>query len=389
MHDPHPPQTAAAGAAPLPATVLPAAEHAALRRALELAARGPADTPNPQVGCVLLAPDGTTLGEGHHRGAGTPHAEADALADAAGRGHDPRGGTAVVTLEPCRHTGRTGPCASALREAGVARVVFALPDPGAAEGGGGAELAAAGIDVAGGPAAVGEELAGSALDLIGPWYARAARPVVHVILKTATTLDGRVAAADGTSRWITGPAAREHAHRVRAGVDAIVVGTGTVLADDPVLTARPAGEPGIAPGSPSALPSGEPDAPRRPLRVAVGRRPVPSTARIRGSDGRFLQVTTHDPALVIAHLAARGVRRLVLEGGPQLATAFLRAGAVDEIHAYLAPVHLGAGAAAVGDLDVTTIGEALRWRTEHVERLGEDVLLIARTATGDPAAGHP
>ncbi|GAA1327206.1 bifunctional diaminohydroxyphosphoribosylaminopyrimidine deaminase/5-amino-6-(5-phosphoribosylamino)uracil reductase RibD [Brachybacterium rhamnosum] len=364
MHDPHPPQPAAAGTAPLPATVLPAAEHAALRRALELAARGPADTPNPQVGCVLLAPDGTTLGEGHHRGAGTPHAEADALADAAARGHDPRGGTAVVTLEPCRHTGRTGPCARALREAGVARVVFALPDPGAAEGGGGAELAAAGIDVAGGPAAVGEELAESALDLIGPWYARAARPAVHVILKTATTLDGRVAAADGTSRWITGPAAREHAHRVRAGVDAIVVGTGTVRADDPALTARPAG----AVAGP------------QPLRVAVGRRPVPATARIRGSDGRFLQATTHDPALVIAHLAARGVRRAVLEGGPRLGTAFLRAGAVDELHAYLAPVHLGAGAAAVGDLGVTTIDGALRWRTVHVDPLGEDVLLVARPA---------
>lgn len=372
MHDPHPPQPAAAGTAPRPATVLPAAEHAALRHALELAARGPADTPNPQVGCVLLAPDGTTIGEGHHRGAGTPHAEAAALADAAARGHDPRGATAVVTLEPCRHTGRTGPCARALREAGVARVVFALPDPGAAEGGGGAELAAAGVDVAGGPAAVGEELAHAALDLIGPWYARAARPAVHVILKTATTLDGRVAAADGTSRWITGPAAREHAHRVRAGVDAIVVGTGTVLADDPALTARPAGTAG-----------------QQPLRVAVGHRPVPATARIRGSDGRFLQVATHDPALVIAHLAARGVRRAVVEGGPQVATAFLRAGAVDELHAYLAPVHLGAGSAAVGDLGVTSIGEALRWRTAHVERLGEDVLLIARPATGDTAVGHP
>ncbi|MCW1806533.1 bifunctional diaminohydroxyphosphoribosylaminopyrimidine deaminase/5-amino-6-(5-phosphoribosylamino)uracil reductase RibD, partial [Brachybacterium squillarum] len=376
----------------VPAAALPAVERAALLRALELAARGPADTPNPQVGCVLLAPDGTTLGEGHHRGAGTPHAEAAALADAAARGHDPRGGTAVVTLEPCRHTGRTGPCARALREAGVARVVFALPDPGAAEGGGGAELAAAGVDVAGGPAAVGEELAHAALDLIGPWYARAARPAVHVILKTATTLDGRVAAADGTSRWITGPAAREHAHRVRAGVDAIVVGTGTVLADDPALTARPAGQPGAVPaslaGSPSALPSGEPDAPHQPLRVAVGHRPVPATARIRGADGRFLQVTTHDPALVIAHLAARGVRRAVVEGGPRLATSFLRAGAVDELHAYLAPVHLGAGAAAVGDLGVTSIGEALRWRTAHVERLGEDVLLIARPA--DPASHvHP
>ena len=349
MPDPHPSQ----------ASALHPAELTALHRALELAARGPADTANPQVGCVILGPDGRTLAEGHHRGAGTPHAEAAALADAASRGEDVRGATAVVTLEPCRHTGRTPPCSRALREAGVARVVFALPDPGAVEGGGGAELAAAGVDVVGGV------LVDEALALIGPWYARAARPAVHVILKTATTLDGRVAAADGSSRWITGPEARAHAHQVRAGVDAILVGTGTVLADDPTLTARPEGA--TAPVA-------------QPLRVAVGLRDVPEQARIRGEDDRFLPLRTHDPALVVAHLAARGVQRAVLEGGPQLATAFLRAGAVDELHAYLAPVHLGAGAAAIGDLGVTTIDRALRWRTVHVEQLGEDVLLIARPA---------
>ncbi|WP_319803203.1 bifunctional diaminohydroxyphosphoribosylaminopyrimidine deaminase/5-amino-6-(5-phosphoribosylamino)uracil reductase RibD [Brachybacterium subflavum] len=377
-------------------------ELAAMDRALALAARGPADDANPRVGCVLLAPDGTALGEGWHRGAGTPHAEVAALADARSRGSATRGATAVVTLEPCAHTGRTGPCAEALREAGISRLVFALEDPGAASGGGAGALAAAGVDVVGGVRAQ------QSRELVAGWFARttaaadsptpASAPEdahraesgpspVHLVLKTATSLDGKVAAGDGTSHWITGEASRAHAHSVRAQVDAILVGTGTLLADDPSLTARPAATPQAAP-APGPTSGGDAAATaaagHQPLRVVVGLRDVPSDARVRGDDGRFVHLRTRDPHEVLAALAERGVRRAVLEGGPQLATAFLRAGLVDEIHAYLAPLHLGdPGRSAIGALDVATLADAPRWRTSEVHRLDEDVLLIARR--GDPS----
>ncbi|MEB0267804.1 bifunctional diaminohydroxyphosphoribosylaminopyrimidine deaminase/5-amino-6-(5-phosphoribosylamino)uracil reductase RibD, partial [Cryobacterium sp. 10I5] len=201
-----------------------------MRRALSLAANGPATGPNPRVGCLIVDADGTVLAEGWHRGAGTAHAEVDALA------HLPagaaRGATAIVTLEPCNHTGRTGPCSVALIEAGVNRVVYAVSDPGHASSGGAERLRAAGVEVVGGVLAVEAEA------FLADWLvaARLGRP--FVTLKWASSLDGRAAAADGSSRWITGIDARLDVHRRRAGSDAILVGTGTVLADDPALTAR-------------------------------------------------------------------------------------------------------------------------------------------------------
>jgi diaminohydroxyphosphoribosylaminopyrimidine deaminase/5-amino-6-(5-phosphoribosylamino)uracil reductase len=378
-------------------------ELAAMDRALALAARGPAEDANPRVGCVLLAPDGTTLGEGWHRGAGTPHAEVAALADARSRGSATRGATVVVTLEPCAHTGRTGPCAEALREAGIARLVFAMEDPGAASGGGADALAAAGVDVVGGVRAQQSRA------LVAEWFARtsaaAGSPTpapasgnayraesgpspVHLVLKTATSLDGKVAAADRTSRWITGEASRAHAHSVRAQADAILVGTGTLLADDPSLTARPAATPQVEPASGPTSggdPAAAPVSGHQPLRVVVGLRDVPSDARVRGDDARFVHLRTRDPHEVLVELAERGVRRAVLEGGPKLATAFLRAGLVDEIHAYLAPLHLGdPGRSAIGPLDVATLADAPRWRTSEVHRLDDDVLIIARRSDPSP-----
>ncbi|WP_127820288.1 bifunctional diaminohydroxyphosphoribosylaminopyrimidine deaminase/5-amino-6-(5-phosphoribosylamino)uracil reductase RibD, partial [Microbacterium sp. CPCC 204701] len=204
-------------------------EHDAMRRALAIARNGPRGV-NPQVGAVLLSPDGRVLAEGWHRGAGTPHAEVDALSKASPA--DVRGATAVVTLEPCNHTGRTGPCSEALIGAGVARVVYAVSDPGVRSSGGGDRLRAAGVQVEAGV------LADEAEQFLDSWMTvqRLGRP--HVTVKWAQSLDGRAAAADATSRWITGPAARADVHRRRAHSDAIVVGTGTVLADDPALTAR-------------------------------------------------------------------------------------------------------------------------------------------------------
>lgn len=337
------------------------AEDAAMVRALELAARGPAHGPNPRVGCVLLARDGRVLGEGRHDGAGTAHAEVAAIEAARAAGADTRGATAVVTLEPCDHTGRTGPCTRALLAAGVARVVHAVDDPDPAARGGARTLRAAGVDVVGGL----QRVAGEALLEVWLHAVRTGRP--WVTLKTATSLDGRVAAADGSSRWITSSEARADAHATRAVVDALVVGTGTVLADDPALTVR----------------HGADD--HRPLRVVVGHRAVPDGARLRGPGGELVQLRTHDVHEVLERLAERGVRHALVEGGPTLAAAFVRAGVVDELHAYVAPVLLGAGPSPVADLGVTTIADAPRWRVRTVHRLGADVLVVARPGTAQEA----
>ena len=207
------------------------AERDAMQHALALAQNGPRGV-NPQVGAVILSRDGEVLAEGWHRGAGTSHAEIDALSKLAPGAA--RGATAVVTLEPCNHHGRTGPCSEALIAAGVARVVYAIADPGERSAGGGDRLRAAGVDVDSGV------LADEATALLSSWLTvqRLDRP--HVTVKWAQSLDGRAAASDGTSQWITGPAARADVHRRRAEADAIVAGTGTVLADDPALTARTA-----------------------------------------------------------------------------------------------------------------------------------------------------
>lgn len=342
-------------------------EVAAMRRALELARRGPENDPNPRVGCVLLR-EGVVVGEGWHRGAGTPHAEVAALADARVRGEATAGATAVVTLEPCDHTGRTGPCSVALLEAGVARVVVAVGDPNPLAAGGAARLRAAGVDVVTGV------LADEGRALLGAWVATVERTRPFVTLKTATSLDGRVAAADGSSRWITSAVARRHAHELRAEVDAIVVGTGTALRDDPSLTARDAAGGLVA---------------HQPLRVVVGHRAVPDGARLRGAGGELVELRTHDPAVVLETLGTRGVRTVLVEGGPTLAAAFLRAGLVDEVHAYVAPVLLGAGAPAVADLGVATIDDAVRLEPTSVLPLGPDVLVVATPVPRAPRTAAP
>ncbi|MGN8245551.1 bifunctional diaminohydroxyphosphoribosylaminopyrimidine deaminase/5-amino-6-(5-phosphoribosylamino)uracil reductase RibD [Cellulomonas soli] len=336
-----------------------------MEHAFTLAARGPAHGPNPRVGCVLLASDGTGLGAGWHRGAGTPHAEVAALADARERGQDVRGATAVVTLEPCNHTGRTGPCSEALLASGVARVVVSVVDPNPQAAGGAVRLGAAGVEVLTGVLAEqGERVLGAWLPAV-----RRARPFVTV--KIASSLDGRVAAPDGTSRWITSDVARQHAHDLRAEVDAIVVGTGTALVDDPSLTARTA--------------SGELHH-HQPLRVVVGYRQVPAGARLHGPGGELVVVRTHDPAVVLDALHAREVRHVLVEGGPTVAAAFLRAGLVDEVHAYVAPVLLGAGRAAIGDLGVATLADAVRLVPREVVPLGPDVLVVATPQRAATAA---
>lgn len=325
-----------------------------MRRARELAAAVPiADGPNPRVGCVIVAEDGTVIAEGAHQGAGTAHAEVVALREA---GAAAQGATAIVTLEPCDHTGRTGPCTLALQEAGIARVVFGQHDPSEVAGGGEQRLRAAGIDVEGGVDA------GAAQSLNEAWTFAITHGRPFVTWKVATSLDGRVAAADGTSRWITGPESRREVHRLRARCDAVVVGSGTVLADDPHLTVRDAPVPLTG----------------QPLRVVMGESDIPAAARMFDDAGPSLHLRTRDPEQALSELATREVRHVLLECGPRLAAAFLRGGLIDEVEWYVAPVLLGAGASALSDFGITTMGEAPRLREVRVDRCGDDARIIGR-----------
>lgn len=344
----------------------PISDDEAMRRAIALAARGLGTTsPNPVVGCVLLDTTGAVVGEGFHAYAGGPHAEIVALAQAGARA---RGGTAVVTLEPCHHTGRTGPCTEALLRAGVARVVFAVPDPNPMAGGGAAALRAAGVRVSSGLRGA-EAKAGNIA-----WLTSAGRGWPYVIWKYAATLDGRSAAADGTSMWITSEQARMDVHALRATVDAVIAGVGTVLADDPRLTAR-----NLRDGTLAI---------QQPLRVVVdssGR--TPGDARVRdgvaptwvattaevgaGTDGRV------DLAALLAGLDARGVRAAMVEGGPTLAGAFLAAGLIDRVVGYVAPKLLGAGPAALAGTGITTIDQAVELELTDLRRIGPDVRFTA------------
>jgi len=324
----------------------------AMRRAFELATRGPLLGGNPQVGCVLLDADGTVVAEGWHRGAGTAHAEVDALSKV----QDARGLTAVVTLEPCNHTGRTGPCSEALIAAGIAKVVYSVTDPGAQSGHGAQRLAEAGVAVSHG--VLREE--GEAL--LHPWLEVMRRGRPWVTVKWASTLDGRAAAADGTSQWITGAAARQKVHVQRSESDAILVGTGTVIADDPSLTAR--GEWG------ELLPA-------QPLPVVVGERDIPAGAKLHDHPRGVLVTRTRDVAAVLGDLHARGIRRVYVEGGPTLASAIVAAGFADEFAIYLAPALLGGPRLALGDLGIPSMDAIRRLRIDAVEQLGDDLYLHA------------
>ena len=334
----------------------PEVYEAAMRRALLLAdtVRG-TTSPNPAVGAVVLDAGGQLAGEGATAPAGGPHAEVIALAAA---GERARGGTAVVTLEPCAHTGRTGPCTEAVLAAGVAQVIYAVDDPNPEAGGGASVLREAGLAVHAGLLA--REAEGGALR---PWLhaMRTGRP--FITWKYAATLDGRVAASDFTSQWITSSVSRVDVHELRARVDAILVGSGTVLADDPQLTVR---------GADDALAS------RQPLRVVLDRRHrTPADARVLDSAAETLVLDTAVVRFALKALFDRGVRHVLLEGGPTVAGAFLEAQSIDEVVAYLAPKLLGGGPNALGDSGISTIDEAVTLDVDEVSRLGDDIKIVA------------
>jgi diaminohydroxyphosphoribosylaminopyrimidine deaminase/5-amino-6-(5-phosphoribosylamino)uracil reductase len=335
-----------------------------MKRALVLAALGLGETsPNPSVGAVILAADGTVVGEGRTEPPGGPHAEVVALAAAGDRA---RGGTAVVTLEPCDHYGRTGPCSQALLAAGVARVVVGVRDPDPVAAGGLDRLAAAGVDVESGV------LAAEAAHGLRYWLTSVTRGRPYVIWKYAATMDGRSAAADGTSKWITSEAARADVHALRGTVDAIIAGSGTVRADDPQLTVR---VPGVD---------------RHPLRVIVDSAgDTREDARVHDDAAPTWIATTaelgSDPEgrvdldKLLSELYRRGVRGALLEGGPTLAGVFLAAGLVDEVVGYLAPKLLGAGRAALGPAGVPTITAAIDLDITGVTQVGPDLRITATT----------
>jgi diaminohydroxyphosphoribosylaminopyrimidine deaminase/5-amino-6-(5-phosphoribosylamino)uracil reductase len=316
-------------------------------------------SPNPWVGCVIVPHDGDREIVGETQPSGRPHAEATALERA---GQAARGATAYVSLEPCAHHGRTPPCADALVDAGVARVVVAIEDPDPRVAGRGiARLRAAGLEVTLG---VGAERARRSL---APYLAhrRTGRP--WVVLKLASTLDGRTAAPDGTSKWITGPEARADVQRLRAESDAIVVGAGTVRADDPELRVRD------EPGRPLH---------RDPLRIVLGG--IPPTARVHPA-----QEHRGDLALLLDDLGARGVLQVLVEGGAHVAHAFHAASLVDQYVVYVAPAILGGddGLGLLAGAGAPSMSGIWRGRLDSVRRVGDDVRLDVLREPSDWARG--
>ena len=370
---------------PNPAAPAAHPHHRGMREALALAEQAIGlSEPNPRVGCLIVADNGTVLGRGHTQQAGGPHAEVMALRDAAAHGHPVRGATVFVTLEPCAHHGRTPPCCDALAQAGVGRVVMALEDPNPLVAGqGAARLRAAGIEVIAGIEA------DAARELNIGFFSRMQRQRPWVRLKVAASLDGRTALPDGTSQWITGEAARTDGHAWRRRASALLTGVGTLVHDDPRLDVRL-----VATA-------------RQPLRVVLDSKlSAPLGARVFHSAGsalvyaaqpaaeRLAAFTAHgievvlaagahgrvDLAAVLADLAQRGINELHVEAGAQLNGALVRERLVDEYLIYLAPKLLGPGfdMAAFGPL--AELSQATELRFHRIERVGDDLRILARPA---------
>jgi diaminohydroxyphosphoribosylaminopyrimidine deaminase/5-amino-6-(5-phosphoribosylamino)uracil reductase len=362
---------------------LDAAGQRFMRLALEEASRGLGRTaPNPAVGAVLVR-GGRVVGRGHHARAGSPHAEIEALRRA---GAKARGADLYTTLEPCDHFGRTPPCSLALIEAGVRRVFVGSRDPNpVVNGKGTTRLRRAGVEVVAGP------LQDECDALNAPWFRFISSGRPFVTLKVAATLDGRIATASGDSRWVSGPEARAWVHRLRDRVDAVLVGRGTALADDPRLTTR--------------LPGG---AGRDPLRVVLDTDlQLPATLRLFRQRSAARTLVLHaakrerdlgprvdllrcargpgglDLDDVLAGLAGRGVVHLLVEGGGKVAASFLSAGLVDRLALVLAPRVLGGGISWSGSSGPARMSDALALRDLTVERLGDDLLVQGAPA---PAA---
>jgi diaminohydroxyphosphoribosylaminopyrimidine deaminase/5-amino-6-(5-phosphoribosylamino)uracil reductase len=320
-----------------------------MSRAIELASKVDLSRDiNPTVGAVIVDASGTVVGEGWHNGSGTDHAEVMAIAQA---GIKAVGATLYCTLEPCNAQGKTGPCAQAVIAAGITKVVIAQADPHQAMSGGVKTLQAAGIEVEVGL------LQDSAIALNASWNFAQENNRPWVIWKTATTLDGFVAAEDGSSKWITGEPARERVQEIRASVGAILTGTGTVLADDPLLTVR-------------ALPDDQ-----QPLRVIVGDRELPANSQIFTGTNPAIRMPG-DLSKVIAELwQEHGVHKVLVEAGSHVSQSLWSANLVDEVYWFQAPMILGSGKPAIGSFGVNTLANASRFPEYQVDRVGLDLLV--------------
>lgn len=368
-----------------------------MARALELAAKGRGRvSPNPMVGCVLVAPDGQVVGEGWHAELGGPHAEVVAL-DAAGAAA--RGATAYVTLEPCDHQGRTGPCTTALLNAGVARVVVALEDPDPrVRGRGLAQLRTKGIAV------TSDVMATEAAALNEAYLVTRSLQRPFVLYKSAMSLDGKIAVSNGRSRWITGPAARELVHRWRDEYDAIAIGVNSVLLDDPALTTRiPSGRTPLkvifdsVARTPTTAKLFEPGPDEAPARVVIFVTEEASASRVaalreRGAEVLVMGASRGRPQLdaALRELYSREVGSLLLEGGGTLAWEFFAQQAIDRVAWFIAPKVLGGSASGpVAGNGVNDLGEAIVVTDMETRFVGPDLYLAGKVAYPPVTAGQP
>ena len=298
--------------------------------------------PNPIVGAVILSPDGEVLAEGFH--AGGDHAEVAALKAAT---FIPAGSTMVVTLEPCNHEGKTGPCTKAIIEAGIARVVYAVNDPNPEAAGGSEELHKSGIEVISG--LLRDECAFENRD----WLTKISKSRPRFIWKIASTMDGKICAADGTSQWITSESSRTNVALMRSQADAILVGTGTVLADNPELTSKGRG--------------------LNPVRIVMGMREIPSSYKVRNNQSETIFIKSHEISDLLITVNERGFNRVIVECGSSLGSALMRERIIDEVVLFQSPTFFGTGTSFLADIGVATITERRNFDIHEVELIGPDI----------------
>lgn len=330
--------------------------EAAMARAIECASFGLGKTfPNPIVGAVITSATGEFISEGFHQGG--DHAEVVAIKSAK---TIPAGAIIYITLEPCNHHGKTPPCVDAIIDSGIKKVVYAMNDPNPIAAGGSSRLQESGIEIESGILEVQARLENRA------WLNKIEKGRPRITWKIASTMDGKVAAADGSSKWITGELARIDVARIRSQADAIVTSTATVRADDPLLTSKGLG--------------------KNPVRIVMGRSEIADNSQIRSLDAETIIIKSREPKDLISVANDRGFNQLLIESGPTLGTALLREDLIDEIILFQAPTLLGAGTPSIGDLGITNISDRMDFEISDVEIVGADLKITliksARSAEG-------
>jgi diaminohydroxyphosphoribosylaminopyrimidine deaminase/5-amino-6-(5-phosphoribosylamino)uracil reductase len=316
---------------------------AAMQRAIDLARLGLGMTyPNPIVGAVIVDSNGALISEGFHQG--SEHAEVIAIS---GAESIPPGSSLYISLEPCNHFGKTPPCVDAIISAGISRVIYAIDDPNPVAAGGADRMRAAGIEVISGIGATHARFVNR------DWLTKIKKNRPRLIWKMASTMDGKISAADGTSKWITSEPSRADVARMRSQTDAIITSTATVIADDPLLTSKGIG--------------------KNPIRIVVGIRDIESDAKVRNSEAETLFIQSHGLEDLLKLLNERGFNQVMIESGPTFGTTLLKEGLVDEIVLFQAPTFLGSGTNSIGNLGIKTMSDRLNFKIAHVETIGTDL----------------